>query len=289
MNAQRQSPLARLWPLLRDGHTWLLVVPLLVMAIAFFIPLGRMLLLSFQVSDGGITRWSLENYQKLFSISAYSRQILNTLSLGLIVTALCAVIGYPVAYFLTRGSPRMRSLVLIVIISPLLISLVARTFGWIVVLSGSGVLNNLLLRLGLIAEPIKMLFTLSAVVAGMIHIQIPYMILSISGVLADVDERLEDAAANLGASPLRTFWHVTLPLSLRGVLSGAVIVFGLTVSAYAIPSMLGGGKVRVMALGIYDSVFSVGDWNFAAALALVLLVIATILTGVSYTVAQRRA
>ena len=200
--------------------------------------------------------------------------VLTSLALGLWTTFLALLVGYPVAYYLARSTSRLRHYVFVVIFVPLLVSIVVRTFGWIVLLGSNGLLNDVLLRSGIIAQPVVWLYNFPVTVIGLVHVLLPFMVLSIFSALSRIDRRTEEAASILGASPWRVFRHVTLPLSTQGIFGGCAIVFSLSIGAYVTPRLLGGGRVQVLATEIYTQMLEVGDWSAAA-------LIGTLLTGVT--------
>lgn len=264
-------------------------VPLVVMVVLFIVPIMLMAIQSVQTTGAdGTPRWSLEIYGELLADPLQWRGLANTFGLAALVTVLSAILGYPIAYAIVRGPASLRAPLFIIVIAPLLISLVARAFGWLILLSDEGIYDKILQALGLVSADAQLLFTFPAVLAGLIHVQLPYMVLSVTTGLADLDESLEEAAQSLGANRIRTFLSVTLPLSARGILAGSVIVFGLTIGSYAMPALLGGGKIRVTGMDIYDQVFIMGNWSYASALAIVLLLATFALTALASVALRKR-
>jgi putative spermidine/putrescine transport system permease protein len=211
----------------------------------------------------------------------------RTCALALVVTAITAVLGYPVAWFLARSRSRWKHLVFLGTIFPLLVSIVVRTMGWTILLGTEGVANAALLRLGLVAEPLRLMQGFWSVVLGMVHVLLPFMVLSIATVLGRIDGAFGDAAATLGATPLRGFLSVTLPLSVQGIAAGSVIVFCLTVGAFITPLWLGRGHVTVMAIAIHEQMVTLVDWPGGAAAAM-LLTFSTLLLLAGYGLLLRR-
>jgi putative spermidine/putrescine transport system permease protein len=193
--------------------------------------------------------------------------VLRTLRVSLITTVACLLLGYPVAGYLALCGPRMRSAITVVLLTPLLISVVARTYGWSVILGPSGLVNSLLLSLSVTAAPFRLLYTEGAIDIGLTHVLLPYMVLSIDAALSQFDRRLISAARSLGASPLATFRRVVWPLALPGVLSGSLLVFALAASAFVTPSMLGGGHNRVVPSLIFEQTLVLFDRPLASAIA----------------------
>jgi len=227
----------------------------------------------YRFKDGRILReWTLDTYAA-FLTDAFSYKIVATsLLLAGVVTALALVVGYPLAYALhTRvKSARTRAVLAVVLFCPLMISVVVRTYGWLILLANHGLVNTTLLRLGLIHEPLRLLFNVQGVVISLTHILLPFAIFPIYSVLAKLDPSLKEAARDLGAGPWATFWRVTLPLTLPGVASGGVICFTLALSAFVTPQLLGGGRVQVLPLTVYNSTVEI-NWPEGAVTSVALL------------------
>jgi putative spermidine/putrescine transport system permease protein len=250
---------------------WYLGGPLGFLAVFFLLPL--LLLLSVSLTEGypldAVA--SLGSYRELFADAFYRSYLTTTLLFGLTVTVLCLLAGYPLAYFLVRHARRSYRLLLVVVVSPLLVSVVARTVGWSIMLGNDGTVNRFLLFTGLVARPVQILFTPVAATIGMVHVLLPFMVLSLASVLSGMDRSLEEAALSLGADRARVFWRITVPLSLRGVSVGCMLVFLLTIGSYVTPVLLGGGKIRLLAPMIYNQITSVVDWSAGSAMSVMLL------------------
>jgi putative spermidine/putrescine transport system permease protein len=169
------------------------------------------------------------------------------------------------------------ALLLMAVLAPMLTGIVVRTFAWMTLLSDKGVINQVLLSLGLIGKPLQLMYNETGIIIGLVHIYVPFMVLTLTGVIGRIDERLEQAAENLGASPLRAFIEVTLPLSLPGVLAGSLLVFALAISAYVTPILLGGFQIMTLPILIYQQISANFNIGFAAALGMMLLVISFML------------
>lgn len=189
------------------------------------------------------------------------------------MTLLTLVIGYPVAYFLARSRSRWRHWLTILVVFPLLLNLVVRTFGWIALLANRGLVNEWLAGLGLVEQPIKLLFNFTGLLIGLTHIFLPFMVLILIGVIQNIPPDVEDAARVLGANWGVTFVRITLPLSLPGILSGSILVFVLTISALVTPRLLGGPTYKVMSTLIYDEFLQLLNWPAGSAMALLLTAI----------------
>ncbi len=196
----------------------------------------------------------------------------TTVRVSLVTTALALLIGYPVAYYMARTSSGFRKVMIVVILFPFLVSAVVRSYGWMVILGTNGLLNQFLQAVGLTSAPVKFMNTEGAVILGMLHLLIPYMILALVAVLQGIDKNVELAAYSLGANPLQNFLNVTLPLSLPGILNGCVLVFTLSMTSYVTPKLLGGSKFRMMATMVVQEVNVNFDINAAAAISYILLV-----------------
>lgn len=248
----------------------------LVLCILFWYPLVRVVTISFLSRFPGPGHFTVANYTS-FLTDSYSLGILaRTFLLGALVTAGCAVLGYPVAYYFVRSHSRYKPLLFVAIIFPELVSIVVRTLGWYTVLGDNGLLNSLLLGLRVITHPLPLLFNFGTVIIGLIHVQLPFMILSIASVLGKIDPPVEESAHVLGANQWQTFLRVTLPLSLPGLGAGSLLAFALTIGAYVTPQLLGGGHVQTLAISIYDRMLVSLNWPEAAASAVILLVSASI-------------
>lgn len=256
---------------------WLLMPCALLFAIFFILPLGLMLLMSVLTGNPLFdenVEFTARNYER-FATDSYNWEVLwTTIKLGLMTTAVTLVLGYPLAHLMARvQSGTLHALLLIAVLAPMLTGIVVRTFAWMAILSDQGVINSTLLSLGIIDEPLMLLYNETGIVIGLSHIYIPYMVLTLNGVISRIDNRLEQAAQNLGASPLRAFREVTLPLSMPGIFAGSLLVFALAISAYVTPLLMGGFQIMTLPLLIYQQIQASFNIGFAAALGMVLLVI----------------
>lgn len=245
----------------------LLVVPAaLLYLVVLVVP---MLLLAVRSLSSG-SGFSAAAYARFAADPFYWRVLGDTLSLAAIVTAACVVVGWPVAFVMTQVAGRTARLVLTaIVVAPLLISVVVRTFGWVVLLGADGPLDLLLGALG--ARGGGLLYTRTAVAIGMVHIMLPMTVVSIAASFGSIDPAVFRAALNLGASPLGAVWRVLVPLTAPGILAGAVIVFGVTASAFVTPAVLGGSTLRFMSTLIYQDAVVTLDFGRGGALAIVLL------------------
>ncbi|MDQ2965440.1 MAG: ABC transporter permease [Chloroflexota bacterium] len=247
-----------------------LVLPAIVFLVVFFLaPLVTMSVRSLTDPPGA----GLSNYVKFFEQAANLRVLGNTFWIALLSTLACVVIGYPYAYLMTIVSGRVAGLLLIAILLPFWSSLLVRTFAWQVILRDTGIINSLLRDLGLISEPVPLIRTTLGVIVGMSHILLPFMVLPIYAVMRRIDPEFGRAAANLGASPSRAFVRVFMPLTLPGVLAGALLVFVLALGFYITPALLGGLRDQMISQLIVDEVQQALDWGSASAMAVVLMAI----------------
>jgi putative spermidine/putrescine transport system permease protein len=268
----------------------LLVPAFLLLLVAFLVPVGMMVPTSFRPYTPlvGIGRgFTAGHYAKLVSDLYYLQIIGRTLALGLIVTLLTLVIGYPVAFLLARSRSRWRHWLTILVVFPLLLNLVVRTFGWIALLAQNGLVNQALQALGLVETPVRLLFNFAGLLIGLTHIFLPFMVLVLIGAIQNIPRDVEDAARVLGASWGSTFLRVTLPLSAPGILSGAILVFVLTISALVTPRLLGGPTYRVMSTLIYDEFLQLLNWPSGSAMALLLTAMVLALILLSGVLARR--
>ncbi len=255
----------------RLGVLGLLAPAAALLGVLFVYPLANMAGLSVRTKFPGAWSYTAEHYAKFATDPYFLRVTQTTFLLAIGVTLLTIVVGYPVAYYFVRSRSRYKHLIFLAVISPLLVSIVVRTIGWTIILGNEGLVNALLRGLGLVREPLPLMNNVWAVMVGLVHVLLPFMILSIASVLGKIDPALEESAAILGANPARTFWRVTLPLSIQGIAAGSILVFCLTIGAYITPWWLGRGKVLLFSTTIYDQILVIIDWPFGAAAAMILV------------------
>ena len=251
---------------------------LLVTSFVFVVSMGILLSYSFrEFVDGRIQPgYSTSTWHDFLTSSFDWSVVATTLKLGAVTVVAAVLVGYPMALALYRLRSRtLRYLAYFLIFSPLLTSVVVRSYGWALVLGDGGVINNLLLRLGLVDRPVRILYEFSGVTVGLVHILLPFMIFPILSTLQQLDPMLEESAADLGAPGWTTFRRVVFPLTVQGVIAGSQLVFALAISAFATPALLGGGRVQVLAGQIYSDVGGL-NWPSAAVGSYVLLVLALV-------------
>jgi putative spermidine/putrescine transport system permease protein len=233
------------------------------------------------------TGLSFDGYRELADPYVF-RILWRTVRVSLLVTALCLVLGYPLSLSVARSAGAWRSVQLILVISPLFVSIVVRSYGWLLLLGNRGIINGMLTHIGLVSQPLKLLNTEGAVVVGLAEALLPFMVLSLAAVLERQDPSLREAARGLGASPVTEFLKVTLPLSLPGALAGSLLVFMVAMGSYATPALLGGSQVRLMVTEIYTQVTAVYNWQFGAALSVALLLVSLLMILLAHRLAKGR-
>ena len=255
----------------------LLVLPACLLVLGLLvgpmIVLFRISLNQFSPTQLMIEAFSFDNYVRAAADPYYQEIILTTLGMALLCTALTLVIAFPAAYWLGRLESRWKSLVVIATLFPLLVGNVVRSAGWMALFDREGLINATLRGAHLISEPLTLMYTPKAVVFGVVAVVLPYMILTIAAVIESIPRDLEDAAANLGASDLKTFWRVILPLSVPGVAAGSILVFVLCMNTYATAVLLGGPRFKMMAPAIFDQFVRGNNWPMGATLAFMLLAV----------------
>jgi putative spermidine/putrescine transport system permease protein len=256
-----------------NGPEWRLLAPLGAFFVLFFVaPLLVLLLVSF--SDGlAMDAFSVAHYSKFLGDSFSLSILIDTLLLGAKATAVCLLFGLPVAWVCVHATPRLRSLLLFLVILPILTSVVVRTFAWIVILGQQGILNKAFLSLGLIDSPLRLLFSEVGVVMVLAQVQMPLMVLPLITTLQRIDPNLAEASRALGAGHWRTFRRVILPLWLPGLVAGCILVFAACTTAFVTQTLIGGARLVYMPLYIYQQAAGANNWPFAAAMSVLLLVV----------------
>ncbi|RST50234.1 ABC transporter permease [Variovorax sp. DXTD-1] len=252
---------------------WLSAPALLLFAALLVVPLALTVVLSFNVYDpatGPKTgEFTLEHYTHVFTDSYYHGIFWRTFWISGLVTLICVLVGAPEAYVLSRMRNPWRSILLLVVLAPLLVSVVVRAFGWSMLLGPEGAVNALLGLVGI--GPVKMLYTEIAVIVALVHVMLPFMVIPVWTSLQKLDAGVENAALSLRASHFTTLRRIVLPQVMPGILSGSLIVFGLAASSFAIPGLLGGRRLKMVATVVYDEYLHELNWPLGAAVALVLL------------------
>jgi spermidine/putrescine transport system permease protein len=257
------------------GLAGLLAPVTIWLGLFFLVPLLLILAYSFGTSGvyGGITLgFNPGNFLKVFD-PLYLEIIVRTFVIALINTFLCLALGYPLAYFIAFKGGSWKNVLILMVMIPFWTSLLLRAYAWVVILGGNGIANQILQFLGITDEPITLIFTLQAVIMGMVYSYLPFMILPLYASLEKLDVRLKEAAQDLGASRWHTFWRVTLPLSMPGVIAGSILVFIPSAGEFVIPTLLGGSRTVMTGNLIQQQFLQARDWAFGSALSVMLAVL----------------
>lgn len=247
---------------------------LLLILVILVLPVGWLFYVSFIGADGS---FSLENYARMIRSKSYARIFVTTFQVSLLTTALCILIGYPLAYFMAGLPNRLANLCMITVLLPFWTSLLVRTYAWLVLLQKRGLVNDWAISIGLWDEPIKIVHNMTGTLIGMVHIMLPFLILPVYGAMRAIDRDFLKAAANLGATPRRAFWTVYFPLTTPGLFAGSLMVFILCLGFFVTPAVLGGGKVIMVSMKIVSNIELFVNWGAASALGVVLLVLTFVL------------
>jgi putative spermidine/putrescine transport system permease protein len=248
-----------------------LAAPLALFFLVFFVaPLVQLFVLSLHNDTAGVV-WGIGQYVH-FLTDPFSLSVLgSTLLLGAEVTALCLVLGFPIAWLYHRVGSRIQTLIILIVLLPLLSSVVVRTFAWIVILGRQGIINSTLLSIGAIDTPMRLLYTQVGVVLALAQVQMPLMTLPLITALGRIDMNLEDASCSLGAGSWRTFWRVVLPLSLPGIIAGCTLTYAAAITAFITQSLVGGGQMLFMPMYLYQQASTLQNWPFASAISIIFL------------------
>lgn len=253
----------------KHGLKLLLTISVTFLLVFMILPILDMFTKSV-VDDNGFT-WSY--FKEFFSKSLYAKILLNTIRLSLIIGLVTIVLGYPVAYLMNRVGPVLRCIIMGCVQIPFWTSLLVRTYSWIAILQNQGVVNVVLQKLGIIKQPIQLLYNDAGVIIVMTYIMLPYMIFSISSVMGQIDKNVIIASRSLGAGKTMTFFRIFLPLSLPGIMSGFFIVFLNTMGYYIVPALVGGQKSQMFSQTIQNELSGVLNWNFASAISIILVMV----------------
>ena len=273
---------------------WLLAGPALLLFIGIvLVPIVMTVLLSFHdwgPYKGIETIITLKNWREILTDSYYLEIFLRTFRIALLVTVIAVLIGTPEAYILSRMQKPWQSVFLVIVLGPLLISVVARTLGWALLFGSTGVINVALVRLGIVASPTQFMFSETGVVIALVHVLVPFVVISVWASLGRIDPQIENAATSLGGSGFTVFRRIVLPQVMPGILSGAIVVFALAASAFATPAIIGGRRLKVASTLAYDEFLNTLNWPLGAAVAVLLLVgLAAIIIGSNRLVEHRYA
>ena len=265
---------------MKKNNWYLCLIPLYLFTLLFILgPLVYMFVLSFATRNrdfGIVWGFSLENFIKMFD-PIYVNSYIQSFKVAFSTTSLVALIGYPFGYIMAKMSKRGQRILMLLIMIPFWTSSLIRIYGWIIILQAKGIVNTILLGLGIISEPLKILYSYPAVLIGMVYALLPFMILSVYSSVEKMDWSLVEAAKDLGASPFHAFMTITLKLTLPGLLSGVILTFIPSMGLFFISDILGGNKIVLVGSLIQDQLTRSGNWPFAAALSLVLMIFTSLM------------
>lgn len=257
---------------MKKSSTFMMLVPgLVILLVCLALPLLRVV----APSIFG-TEYPFRAYVEFFQDDYYMKILLRTVRIAAITMIICMIAGIPTAYFISRCDKKWRGLLLAASIFPLMTNSVIRSFAWINILGSNGIINKALMSFGLIEKPAKLLYTDFAIIIGSVYLFLPLMIVTVTGVMENIDDDMMEAAESLGATRGEAFMKVIFPMSLPGIIVGGILVFTGTLTAYTTPQLLGGNSNMVMATLIYQRAMSVGDWNGAAVVAFIMIVLTLI-------------
>ena len=292
------------------GKRFVIGVPYVWLTVFFFLPFLILLYISFVDmgndihpfkplwdSQAGILKLKYENYWTIFKAewdaplfqTLYIEAYFRSVAYAFVTALLCLLVGYPFAYFIARSSPSVRPALLMMVMLPFWTSFLLRVYAWKGILADQGVVNRLLLALGLITEPVQMLYTNVSMLVGMTYVYLPFMVLPLYATLSKLDLRLLEAAYDLGASPFKAFWLVTVPLSKAGIVAGFMLVFIPAVGEFVIPSLLGGPENIMVGRVVWDEMFTSNNWPRASALAVSMIALIVVPLALYYRSAAQSA
>jgi putative spermidine/putrescine transport system permease protein/spermidine/putrescine transport system permease protein len=244
---------------------------LITILIVVFIPVFWLSSLSFFDRAGD---FSWENYDRIFQSQLYIKTFIVTLKISFITLFFCILLGYPLCYWLSQLPNRLASILMIFVLLPFWTSILVRTYAWLVILQRNGIINDTLISIGWIDEPLQLAHNLTGSIIGMVHILLPFFILPLFASMRSIDNNFIRAAISLGSTPRGAFWRVFFKMSLPGFFAGTVLVFVLALGTYVTPALLGGGKIQMLAQRIDSTIMLYSNWGAASALGVVLLILA---------------
>lgn len=254
---------------MKKSSTWMMLAPgLIILLVCLAMPLLNVLVPTFTIGD-----YPFSAYVRFFQDEYYLKIFFRTVRIAVITTAVCMLGGIPTAYFISRCGKKWRGLLLAASIFPMMTNSVIRSFAWINILGSNGIVNKALMALHVVEKPMKLLYTDFAIIIGSVYLFLPLMIVTVTGVMENIDDDMMEAAQSLGANRLSAFMKVIFPMSLPGIIVGGILVFTGTLTAYTTPQLLGGNSNMVLATLIYQRAMSVGDWNGASVVALIMIIV----------------
>jgi putative spermidine/putrescine transport system permease protein len=263
----------------------------LYVAVGLLVPLAILLRYSLNQFVPGkfmVDALTIENYVKFFTDIYYTAVLTRTVRIALITTLICLLTGFPLAYVLARTRTRFKNILIMLVVLPLFVGNAVRAAGWMVAFGNKGVINASLMGLGAVSTPLEIMFTETAVIIGITAVNLPFMVLTLQSVIEGIDRSVEEAAFNLGATPLQMARRVLFPLAMPGVLAGTILTFILAMNAYATPLLLGGPRFQMMGPLVYGQFVQQNNWPFGAAIAFILMIATLLLTLAANTLVQQR-
>lgn len=272
-----------------------LVLPTFVFFLIFFIiPVVSLFVIAFDKPMTGVLdfkgEWTLKSFLRIYNRSLYFNAAVMSVSLAALVSVITLIIGYPLAYLIAKTENVARNtFLMILVLCAMQLDMVIRIFGLMVLLGDNGLINGALIHFNIIQKPIGLMYNKLGVVIGLVQFSLPFMVLSLIGIIRGISPSVVEASRSLGASPNKTFWSIILPLSMPGILAGTLLVFAISISSYIVPALMGGWKVMMMPLHVYQQVAEMGKWQFGSAIAVVLFMTSLISVLVYQRVAIRIA
>ncbi|WP_313893973.1 ABC transporter permease [Psychrobacillus sp.] len=268
---------------MKKGYVYLLLLPgVLFLTVFMLVPIFMTMGTTFFTEDG----FTVQGYLQFFSDPYFMGILLTTLRVSIITTIICIILGFPAAYFVSKVGPRKKALLLLLTIFPLLTSPVVRSFSWMIILGKNGVLNNVLTGIGIINEPISILYTPTAIIIGLVHLFLPLIIITLVGVMENIEPDLLTAAESLGASKIGVFTKVVIPLCVPGLVIGSILVFVGSFTAYTTPALLG-GKQRVISTFLYQNAITLNEWQVASIVAVIMIVVTVVIISLMNLLARK--
>ena len=258
-----------------DRLMWLVLPAFAFFLIFFVFPVLSMLALSFNKAVPGVINFqpdlTLANFERFFNRAIYYEAAIRSIGLATLVAAITLVIGYPLAYLIAKTEhPGRNTFLMILVLTAMQLDIVIRLYGMMVLMGDKGLVNAALLRWGVIEKPLPLMYNFFGVVVGLVQFGLPFMVLSLIGIIRAIHPSLEEAARSLGANRWRAFWRITFPLSMPGILAGSLLVFAISMSSYVIPALMGGWKVMVLPIHIFQQNSELGNWQFGASISVIL-------------------
>jgi len=285
------------WPRARRVRPalWWLVIPATVFFLVFFVfPVASLFLLSLDKSVAGVITFkgdfTLANFERIFTRALYYESILRSIWVAATASLVCLFFGYPLAFLMAKTEhPTRNAILFVLVLSAMQLDMVIRMYGLMVLLGDKGLINGALISAGIITEPLPLMYNTFGVIVGLVQVALPFMVLSLTGIIKSVHPSLEEAARSLGASRWTAFRKVVLPLTMPGILAGSLLVFALSISSYVVPALMGGWKVVVLPIHIFQQIAESGRWQFGAAVAVVLFVTSMIAVAIYHRAAAMQA